>query len=112
MGSSKLPFHVFSLFSLLCDGLCSVTFAILVHQYLSKRCFGSINNLFRLSGSLFGITRRSLMMPYSDHRVGNFCPYLKATKDTYNLPVIIAMGHRHKNQLSAKLSDRHISDLL
>ena len=36
-------------------------------------------------GSRFGITRQSLVMPNRDPRDGNFCLYLTAMKDTYNL---------------------------
>ena len=34
-------------------------------------------------GSRFGITRQNLVMPNRDPRVGNFCLYLTAMKDTY-----------------------------
>ena len=36
-------------------------------------------------GSHFGITRQSLVMPNGDPRDRNFCLYLKAKKDSYNL---------------------------
>ena len=42
---------------------------------------------FCLSGSLFGITRHSLVMPNGDPRDENFCPYLTAIEDTYILTV-------------------------
>ena len=42
-----------------------------------KKKFGTTGN-FHLSGSLFGIIWQSLLMPNSDPRDANLCPYLTA----------------------------------
>ena len=44
-----------------------------------------VNRKLRPSGSLFGITRQSLVMPNSDPRTDFFYPHLKLMTDSYNL---------------------------